>query len=91
MTGKRRRQGSTARDIKGKLADGREFWVFKGEPWEEWKEQKDKYAKFADGTVRRFSGFEETESIELKTENYLTPETGNDHVYGFCRGLIKFE
>ena len=78
-------------DIKGQLADGREFWVFKGEAWEEWKDRKDKYAKFADGTVRRFSGFEEIESVELKTENYLNPETGNDHVYGFCRGLIKFD
>jgi hypothetical protein len=77
-------------DIKGQLADGREFWVFSGEPWEQWKDKKDKYAKFSDGTVRRFSGFGEMESVELTTENYLNPETGNDHVYGFCRGLIKF-
>jgi hypothetical protein len=79
-----------APDIKGQLADGREYWVFKGEPWDSWKDQKDKYAKFADGAIRKFSGFEEMESVELKTENYLNPETGNNHVYGVCRALIKF-
>ena len=36
-----------------------------------WEEQKDKYAKFADGTVRPFDGFERMESIEFTTENYL--------------------
>lgn len=88
---KRKRRAQIAPDIKGQLADGREYWVFKGEPWDSWKDQKDKYAKVADGAVRKFSGFEEMESVELKTENYLNPETGNNHVYGICRGLIKFD
>ena len=39
-------------DIKGTLADGQEYWVYRDKPWRTWEEQKDKYAKFADGTVR---------------------------------------
>ena len=58
-------------DIKGTLADGQEYWVYRDKPWRTWEEQKDKYAKFADGTVRTFAGFEHMESIEFTTENYL--------------------
>ena len=60
-------------DIKGTLADGQEYWVYRDKPWRTWEEQKDKYAKFADGTVRTFAGFEHLESIEFTTENYLGP------------------
>jgi hypothetical protein len=75
--------------IKGRLADSQEYWLFKDKdkPWDEWKEVKNTYAKFLDGTVRKFSGFEELESVELKTENYA--DLGS--VHGMCRGIIKFD
>ena len=57
-------------DIKGRLADGQEYWVYRDKPWHTWEEQKDKYAKFADGTVRHFDGFEHHESLEFTTEFY---------------------
>lgn len=78
-------------DIKGKLADGQEYWVYRDKPWHTWEEQKDKYAKFADGTVRHFDGFEHHESLEFTTENYLGDSVKPENVSGQCRCLIKFD
>jgi hypothetical protein len=78
-------------DIKGTLADGQEYWVYRDKPWRTWDEQKDKYAKFADGTVRPFAGFEHLESIEFTTENYLGDSLDPAEVLGRCRCLIKFD
>jgi hypothetical protein len=78
-------------DIKGTLADGQEYWVYRDKPWRTWEEQKDKYAKFADGTVRPFDGFERMESIEFTTENYLGDSLDPAEVLGQCRCLIKFD
>lgn len=78
-------------DIKGTLADGQEYWVYRDKPWRTWEEQKDKYAKFTDGTVRTFAGFEHMESVEFATENYLPSSLGVAEVLGQCRCLIKFD
>lgn len=78
-------------DIKGTLADGQEYWVYRDKPWRTWDEQKDKYAKFADGTVRHFDGFEHHESLEFTTENYLGDSLNPATVSGQCRCLIRFD
>jgi hypothetical protein len=79
-------------DIKGKLVDGQEYWVYRDKPWHTWEEQKDKYAKFADGMVRTFSGFEHMENIEFTTENYVVSHPiGGAEVQGQCRCLITFD
>ena len=75
-------------DIKGSLVDGQEYWVYRDKPWHTWEEQNDRYAKFADGTVRHFLGFEHLESIEINTENYLSGPLDIAEVKGRCRCLI---
>jgi len=79
------------RAMKGQLDDGRDFWIFDGKPWDERREQKGKYARFTDGTVHRFSGFEDMESVETKTEDYPSTGNGDDYIKGLCRGQIKFD